>query len=369
MNSRPVTKFLDLQAINGLLEKDLMEAAQRVLRSGYYIGGPEVETFEQAFSQYCGVAACRGVANGLDALRLALSAHGVGPGDEVLVPAHTFIATWLAVSALGAVPVPVEAEEGSMNMDCRAAAQAIGPKTKAVLIVHLYGRPSDIGQFAELCNARGIALIEDAAQAHGATHAGVRVGGHGNTAAWSFYPGKNLGALGDAGGVTTPHDDIADRVTIMRNYGSPRKYHHEIEGLNSRLDPLQAAFLIRKLAVLDRGNDLRRNVAETYLASIDNPRVQLPLKDDASRSSWHLFVVRTDERDRFQAHLHANGVESLIHYPVPPHLQPAYTHLDIREGAFPITERISRQVISLPIGPHMTADDACHVVDVVNAFV
>lgn len=368
MNSEPVIRFLDLQAAHGPLEGDLMAAAERVIRSGHYIGGPEVEAFERAFAGYCGVHHCKGVANGLDALRLALLAHGVGPGDEVLVPAHTFIATWLAVSAVGAVPVPVEADDASMNMDWVAAGRAVGPKTKAVLIVHLYGRPSRIDAFARLCRDHGLVLIEDAAQAHGASYAGVRVGAHGNTTTWSFYPGKNLGALGDAGAVSSPDADIASKVAILGNYGSPRKYHHDVEGVNSRLDPIQAAFLLEKLSRLDRWNDHRREVAELYLANIDNPRVRLPLADDECRSSWHLFVVRTPDREALQAHLTANGVESLVHYPIPPHLQPAYRHLGFPEEAFPVASRICREVLSLPIGPHLTAADARRVVDVVNAF-
>lgn len=368
MTSQPVIKFLDLQAAHCPVSDDLILAAQRVVRSGHYIGGPEVGAFERAFADYCGVSHCKGVANGLDALRLALLAHGVGPGDEVLVPAHTFIATWLAVSAIGAIPVPVEAEDASMNMDCAAAARAVSPRTRAVLLVHLYGRPARIDAFARLCDERGLVLIEDAAQAHGATYAGLRVGGHGHTAAWSFYPGKNLGALGDGGAVSTPDAEIANKVAVLGNYGSSRKYHHDVEGVNSRLDPIQAAFLARKLTGLDEWNEQRRAVAELYLTSITNPRIRLPMADDESRSSWHLFVVRTADRDALQSHLGANGVESLIHYPVPPHLQPAYRHLGIHPDAFPIATRTCREVLSLPIGPHMTLADANRVAGVVNAF-
>lgn len=368
MNSGPVIKFLDLQAAHGPIKSDLMAAAERVIRSGHYIGGPEVEAFEQAFAGYCGVPHCKGVANGLDALRLALLAHGIGPGDEVLVPAHTFIATWLAVSAVGAIPVPVDVDDASMNMDCAAASRAVSSKTRAVLIVHLYGRPSKIDVFGELCSERGLILIEDAAQAHGASYGGIRVGGHGNTTTWSFYPGKNLGALGDAGAVSTPDAGVARKVATLGNYGSPKKYHHDVEGLNSRLDPIHAAFLLEKLSLLDRWNDHRRAVAELYLTNIHNPRIRLPLADDDCRSSWHLFVVRTRDRAALQAHLTANGVESLVHYPIPPHLQPAYRHLGFQEDAFPVASRICREVLSLPMGPHVTAADAHRVVDVVNAF-
>lgn len=368
MSGRREVAFLDLAAINGSIAGELRQAADRTIQSGYYIGGSEVDSFESRFAEYCDVPYCKGLGNGLDALRLALAAHGVGPGDEVLVPAHTFIATWLAVSAVGAVAVPVDADDVALNMDWRAAAKAIGPRTKAILIVHLYGRPSEIGPFAELCRLHGLALIEDAAQAHGARYNGRPIGSHGNTAAWSFYPGKNLGALGDAGAITTPDAAVADRVALVRNYGSSQKYHHEVEGLNSRLDPIQAAFLSCKLPLLDRWIDIRRQVAGIYFSEIDNPLVRLPPPDDVCESSWHLFVVRTPDRDRLQQHLKEQGVDSLIHYPCPPHLQPAYRHLGLTEGAFAVAERASAEVLSLPIGPHMIDEDARWVARSVNSF-
>ena len=347
--------FLDLGAAYRELKAELDEAYQRVMDAGWFILGPEVDAFEAQFAAYCGSRYCVSVANGLDALQLILRAYGIGPGDEVIVPSNTYIATWLAASAVGATPVPVEPDERTFNLDPDRVEAAITPRTRALLAVHLYGQPADCVALGDIARRRGLKLIEDAAQAHGATLAGVRAGALGDAAGWSFYPGKNLGAFGDAGGVTTDDAELADRVRVLRNYGSRVKYQNEVAGVNSRLDPLQAAFLGVKLERLDEWNQRRAAIAARYLeglAGIDG--LELPSTLAAAQSAWHLFVVRCRDRASLQSHLHGRGIGTLIHYPVPPHRSGAYAGTAMAAAAFPIAERLADQVLSLPMGPHLT---------------
>jgi dTDP-4-amino-4,6-dideoxygalactose transaminase len=359
--------FLDLQASYRELQGELDAAALRVLGNGWYIGGPEVEAFESAFAAYCEVEHCVAVANGLEALQLALLAAGVGPGDEVIVPAHTFIATWLAVTECGAVPVPVDTDPATYTIDPTRLAAAVTPRTKAVVPVHLYGLPADLDAVLAVCAARGIAVVEDAAQAHGARWKGQRIGGHGTSAAWSFYPGKNLGAFGDAGAVTTNDADVAARLRLLRNYGSVERYVHPVRGRNSRLDPLQAALLRVKLEHLSDWNARRSAIAARYLTEFAGTGLVLPVVPTSAEHVWHLFCVRHPRRDAFRDALKASGVETLIHYPIPPHLQGAYAALGFGAGAFPVAEATASTVVSLPIGPAMTTQQVDTVIAAVIA--
>jgi dTDP-4-amino-4,6-dideoxygalactose transaminase len=354
--------FLDVGAATVEITQDLDRAVRRVIESGWYILGQEVRDFEAAYASYIGVEHCIGVANGLEALILALMGADVGPGDEVIVPGNTYIATWLAVSEVGATPVPIEPDERTYNLDPGRVEAAITKRTKALLPVHLYGQPADMASLGDIAARRGLFLLEDAAQAHGARVSGNRVGGLGGAAAWSFYPGKNLGALGDAGAVTTNDRRLAERIRRLRNYGSTEKYVNVERGMNSRLDELQAAVLGVKLPLLDEWNERRRAVAETYLRGLAGLDVILPYAPDWAEPVWHLFVIRVPDRDALRTHLKEMGIETLIHYPIPPHRQEAYADLGISEGSLPITERIHREVLSLPIGPHLTTDQAEMVV-------
>jgi dTDP-4-amino-4,6-dideoxygalactose transaminase len=358
--------FLDLHASYEEIRPACDEAALRVLRSGQYIGGQEIDAFEAAFAEYCGVEHCIAVANGLEALQLALVAAGVGPGDEVIVPAHTFIATWLAVTHCGAIPVPVDVDAATFNMDPSRLEAALTPRTRVVVPVHLYGLPADLDAILTLCTERGITVIEDAAQAHGARYRGRRIGGHGAAAAWSFYPGKNLGAFGDAGAVTTNDGAVAARLRLLRNYGSAVRYVHELAGRNSRMDPIQAALLRVKLTHLDEWNGRRRRIAHRYLEALSDTGVTLPAELHGAEHVWHLFCVRHHRRDEFREALLAHGVETLIHYPVPPHLQTAYAAAGIRAGAFPVAESIAGTVLSLPMGPAMSDAQVSAVIAAVH---
>ena len=360
--------FLDLRAQHAELEQELEAAFRRVLRSGWFILGEEVAAFEREFAAYCGVKHCVGVGNGLEALHLILRALGVGPGDEVIVPSNTYIATWLAVSQCGARPVPVEPDERTFNMDPTRIEAAITPRTRALLPVHLYGLPADMDPINSVARKHGLKVIEDAAQAHGARYRGRRVGALGDAAGVSFYPGKNLGALGDAGAVTTDDDALADRVRVLRNYGSRVKYQNETKGFNSRLDELQAALLRVKLARLDRWNDARRAIAATYLREMEATGLSLPASPEWAEPVWHIFPMRSPRRDAFQRHLGEAGIGTMIHYPVPPHLQPAYADLGLREGALPISERIHREILSLPLWPGLPQSDIDAVCAAVRAF-
>lgn len=330
-------------------------AYRRVIESGWYILGQEVEAFEQEWAAYCGVKHCIGVANGLDALHLILRALGIGPGDEVIVPSNTFIATWLAVSHAGATPVPVEPDPMTHNLDPSRIEASVTPRTKAIMPVHLYGLPAEMDRIAQIAVEHGLKVVEDAAQAHGALYRGRRCGGLANAAAFSFYPGKNLGAMGDGGAVTTDDEVLADRVRVLRNYGSRVKCQNEVKGFNSRLDPLQAAFLRVKMRHLDDWNRRRAGAAEKYLRSLaDAPVLALPAVPKWTQPAWHLFVVRHPRRDELRAALDSAGVETLIHYPVPPHRSGAYSDLAGRLGPLPIAERLADTVLSLPMGPHLT---------------
>lgn len=360
--------FLEVGATYRELQAPLDAAVRRVLESGWYILGEEVEAFEAEYAAYVGARHCVGVGNGLDALHLALLALGVGPGDEVLVPSNTYIATWLAVSRVGAVPVPVEPDERTHNLDPDRLAAAVTPRTRVVLPVHLYGQPADLDPILEVARAHGLRVLEDGAQAHGARYKGVRVGGHGDAVAWSFYPGKNLGAFGDGGAVTTNDPVVADRLRVLRNYGSREKYVHEIRGFNSRLDPLQAAALRVKLAHLDAWNERRRVLAAWYREELAGSSVAVPEVPGWAEPVWHLFVVRSPERGALQDHLHRFGVQTLIHYPRPPHLQAAYRDLGLGEGALPAAERLAAQVLSLPMGPHLDRGAARTVIHGVRSF-
>jgi dTDP-4-amino-4,6-dideoxygalactose transaminase len=362
--------FLDLEPAHDELGPELTQACERVLKSGRYILGPEVEAFEREFAAYCGAEHCIGVANGLDALHLILRAYDVGAGDEVIVPTHTFIASWLAVSAAGATPVPVEPDERSGNIDPGLIECAVTPRTKAILAVHLYGQPADMDPINEIARRHGLRVVEDAAQAHGARYKGARAGALGDAAGFSFYPSKNLGALGDGGAVVTRDSALAERVRLLCNYGSSRKYHHEMQGFNSRLDELQAVMLRVKLRRLDDWNSRRAALADMYLGRLPKSGgLHLPLVTNESRPVWHLFVVRCAGRDSLQNRLASEGIETLIHYPTPPHLSSAYADKGWKRGDFPIAERLADQVLSLPFGPHLSEADLSRVVACVERAV
>lgn len=360
--------FLDLGAAYRELQSDIDAAVARSLASGWYIGGPEVEAFEQEFAVYTQAQHCVGVANGLDALHLALRAMDVGPGDEVIVPSNTYIATWLAVSQCGATPVPVEPDARTFNIDPALIEAAITPRTKVILPVHLYGQSADMDPILAIARKHGLRVLEDGAQAHGARYKGIRLGTHGDAVTWSFYPGKNLGAMGDGGAVTTNDPQIADRIRVLRNYGSRVKYVNEVQGYNSRLDPLQAAILRVKLAHLDEWNARRSAIAQLYQTGLAGRGLTLPHVPDWAEPVWHLYVVQHPQRDALQQALTNAGVGSLIHYPIPPHLQQAYAHAGWERGAFPMAERMADQVLSLPIGPSLPADEVEEVVQACKTF-
>ena len=355
--------FLDLLAANQTISDELGNAVARVVASGCYISGNEVEIFEQNFARYVQTDHCVGVGNGFDALLLSLMALGIGPGDEVIVPSHTFVATWLAVSHCGANLIPAEVNPATYNIDFDSVEARISAKTKAIIVVHLYGQPADLDAAITIREKYGVAIIEDAAQAHGARYKKKKIGGHGDLVAWSFYPGKNLGAMGDGGAVTTNDSELAGNVRRLANYGSRKKYIHDIQGVNSRLDPIQAAILDVKLRYIDEWNERRRHVAEIYLKRIKSPGIRLPVIPDWAEPVWHLFVVACDERSVLQRALSREGVETLIHYPVPPARQQAYKGM--WDTASRSVLQISDQVLSLPIGPHLSCEDAVYVADVV----
>lgn len=348
--------FLDLKAPYLELKQALDEAIARVVSSGWFIGGSEVDQFEADFAQYCGATHALGVANGLDALHLALRAMDVGPGDEVIVPSNTYIATWLAVSQCGATPVPVEPDARTYNIDPALIEAAITPRTKVILPVHLYGQPADMDPILAIARKHGLRVLEDGAQAHGARYKGQRLGAHGDAVAWSFYPGKNLGAMGDGGAVTTNDAQLADRIRVLRNYGSRVKYVNEVQGYNSRLDPLQAAILRVKLAHLDEWNARRSIIAARYQEGLADCGLTLPRVPDWAEPAWHLYVVQHPKRDAMQQALANAGVGTLIHYPIPPHRQQAYAHSGWALGRFPLAERMADEVLSFPIGPHLQSD-------------
>jgi dTDP-4-amino-4,6-dideoxygalactose transaminase len=361
--------FLDLRPAYRELQGELDVAWRRVTESGQYILGEEVEAFEREFAAYCGAKHCVGVGNGLDALILILRGYEVGVDSEVIVPANTYIATWLAVSYVGATPVPVEPDPQTYNLDPGRIEDAITSRTRAVIPVHLYGQPAEMEAIREIALRHGLKVIEDAAQAHGGAYGGKRAGNLGDAAAFSFYPSKNLGAFGDAGAVVTNDDGIADRVRVLRNYGSRMKYYNEVKGVNSRLDPIQAGFLRVKLKHLDDWNGRRRNVAQQYLKALNGcPDVILPSVARGAEPAWHLFVLRHFRRDKLQKHLKESGIGTLVHYPVPPHLSEAYASGGWKRGDFPLTEELADTVLSIPIGPHLDGDGIASVIHTFQAF-
>lgn len=360
--------FLSLADQVRELRPQLDAAMRRVLDSGWFLLGKELEAFEGEFAAYTQAKHCAGVANGLDALHLALKACGIGPGDEVIVPSNTYIATWLAVSQVGAVPVPVEPVPGTCNLDAARIAAAITPRTRAVMPVHLYGQACDMDAILAVARPRGLRVIEDAAQCHGARWRGRRIGAHGDAVAWSFYPTKNLGALADGGAVTTDDAQLAERIRVLRNYGQRERYVCEVQGLNSRLEELQAAVLRIKLAHLDAWNARRTAIAARYLRELAGlPSLVLPTVADGAEPVWHLFTVRHAQRDALKAALAQAGVQTIVHYPIPPHRQQAYAGLGLAAGSLPIAEAIHRDVLSLPIGPHLADADAGQVIAAVRA--
>tara|TARA_R110002110_G_scaffold281153_2_gene495749 strand:+ start:65 stop:1150 length:1086 start_codon:yes stop_codon:yes gene_type:complete len=347
--------FLDVGAAYRELKPEIDSAVMRVLDSGWYILGPEVDAFESEWAAYCQADHAVGLANGLDALILALRSLDIGPGDEVIVPSNTYIATWLAVSAVGARPVPVEPNPSTHNIDTSRIEAAITPATKVLLPVHLYGQPVDLDPILAIARKYGLRVVEDAAQAHGARYKGQRIGGHGDIVCWSFYPGKNLGALGDGGAITTNSADLADRVRVLRNYGSREKYVNEVKGGNSRLDPIQAAVLRVKLQHLNEWTERRRSIASRYRTGLKGTDLILPHVPSWAEPVWHLYVVRSTKRDVLQAKLSTAGIGSLIHYPIPPHMQQAYADMSFTPQSFPVARDLAQEVLSLPIGPQLEA--------------
>jgi dTDP-4-amino-4,6-dideoxygalactose transaminase len=363
--------FLDLRASHARYADELKAAAARVIDSGWYVLGQELVAFEREFAAYCGAEHAIGVGNGLDALTLILRGYrGLGrlaEGDEVIVPANTFIASFLAISENRLVPVPVEPDPATFNLDPSQVEAAIGPRTRAIMAVHLYGQLAEMAALRALADRHGLLLIEDAAQAHGASREGRRAGAFGDAAAFSFFPTKNLGALGDGGAVVTADAALAEHIRALRNYGSDIKYRHLFAGVNSRLDEMQAALLRVKLGHLDEEIARRREVARRYRLGIRNPLVQLPMVAQELAHVWHLFVVRSVRRDHLQRHLQAHGIHTQVHYPLPPHRQPAYA-ATLASAQLPISERLHQQVLSLPMGPALSDADVARVIAACQAF-
>ncbi|WP_300974832.1 DegT/DnrJ/EryC1/StrS aminotransferase family protein [Sphingomonas sp. LHG3406-1] len=360
--------FLDLGAAYRELASEIDAVVARSLASGWYIGGPEVTAFEEKFAAFCEADHCVGLGNGLDALHLALRAMNVDPGDEVILASNGYVATMLAVSMVGATPVLVEPDPATHNLDPARVEEAVTERTKVILPTHLYGQPADLDPLLDIAGRHGLRLLEDAAQAHGARYKGRQVGGHGNAVAWSFYPSKNLGALGDAGAVTTNDPELADRIRTLGNYGSHRRYVNEVRGVNSRLDPVQAAVLSVKLDRLEAWNERRRRTASHYLDKLAGSGLTLPHVPHWADPAWHLFVVRSPRRDALQQSLAAAGVQTLIHYPIPPHLQGAYADLGLPKGSLPVAEQLADEVLSLPIGPHLSDEQTLAVIKAVQEY-
>lgn len=360
--------FLDIAAQHAEIRDELDAAWRRVADRGWFILGEEVAAFEREFAAYCEAAHCIGVGNGLDALHLILRGYGIGPDDEVIVPAHTFVATWLAVMFAGAKPVPVEPDDRTFNIDPARIEAAITPRTRAVIAVHMYGQPADMDAVADVGRRHGLKIVEDAAQAHGARYKGRRAGGLGDAAGFSFYPGKNLGALGDGGAVVTNDETLAARIRALRNYGGEVKYRHDVPGFNTRLDELQAAFLRAKLRRLDEWNRRRSDLADLYREHLGDAGLGLPHVPAWAEPSWHLFVVRTQRRDALQRHLADEGIGTMVHYPLPPHLQGACATIGGPGLYLPLAEAISSEVLSLPMGPTLAQDQVARVATAVSAF-
>lgn len=361
--------FFSSQAMHAAIREEALEAMRRVYDSQWYILGPEVAKFEQAYSEFNQVAHTIGVGNGLEALTLALRALGIGPGDEVLVPSNTYIATWLAVSQVGATPVPVEPDPATSNLDPTKLEAALTPRTRAIVPVHLYGQPCRMPEILAVAQQYSLAVIEDNAQAQGATFNRQPTGSFGIINATSFYPTKNLGALGDAGAITTDNADLARQLRLLRNYGSEQKNHHELLGYNSRLDELQAALLRVKLRHLTNWTQQRQQLANWYTEQLaDIPELQLPTIAMGAESVWHLYVVHTAQRDALGQHLATQNIDTLVHYPVPPHLQPAYAHIGLSAGTLPIAEKLAATCLSLPLWPGMTKEMVATIAQTIRAF-
>lgn len=361
-----MVKFLDLKRVNEQYRNEIEESIKNVLNSGWYILGEECRKFETDFANYCGTMHAVGVANGLDALRLIIKAYGFGNGDEIIVPANTFIATILAIVENGCTPVFVEPSESTYNIDENLIERYITKKTKAILPVHLYGSLANMKVIKEIAIKYSLKVIEDCAQAHGALYGGKRAGALGDAAAFSFYPGKNLGCLGDGGAVTTNDSSLADKIACLRNYGSIEKYRHVEKGINSRLDEIQAAVLRVKLKYLDIDNEKRRKISLRYRSEIVNNKILLPVASEELQHVWHLFVIRSRNRDLFQAYLQKNSIETQVHYPIPPHKQEAFA--EYASKRLPVTEIIHKEVLSLPISPIMSEEEIGHVINMVNNY-
>lgn len=359
--------FLNLKAVNEQFQNKLKEAVNRVIDSGWYILGEEVAAFEKEFANYCGTKNCIGVSNGLDALKLILQAYDFGVGDEIIVPSNTYIASILAISEVGATPVLVEPIESTFNLDPARIEEKITDKTKAILVVHLYGQAADMNPIQDIANRYHLKVIEDAAQAQGAVYHDKKTGNLGDAAGFSFYPGKNLGALGDAGAITTNDDVLAEKIRALRNYGSHVKYENLYKGYNHRLDEMQAAILRVKLPHLDQENTWRREIATMYSEGIKNEYIELPkMPENEEEHVWHVFVICTYKRQQLQAYLNENGVQTVIHYPIPPHKQMAYE--EWKDASYPISEGIHETVLSLPISPVQTKEDTQVIINLLNEF-
>lgn len=360
--------FSTFEVMHKEIDDEIIQKFQEVYHKNWFIQGTEVEAFEKEYAEYCGAKYCVGCGNGLDALYLVLKAYGIGEGDEVIVPSNTYIATALAVTYTGATPVFVEPKLESYNIDSSKIEKKISSKTKAIMAVHLYGQTAAMDEIKEIAQKYNLKIIEDAAQAHGAMYKGVKTGNLGDAAGFSFYPGKNLGALGDAGAIVTNDKELADKVRALGNYGSDYKYHHIYQGNNSRLDELQAAFLRIKLRNLDRWNANRIETAEKYLAGIHNPNVILPVVEEYGKHVFHIFAIRCDRREELESYLNEKGIGTNKHYPIPMHLQGAYAQLGIPQGALPMAEQISNTELSLPLSYGMTAEEIDYVIDAINVW-
>ncbi len=357
-------KFLDLNSAYQELKDEIDLSINKTINNDSYILGNSLSEFEVNFSQYCNSKYCIGVGNGLDALSIGLKSLGIKEGDEVIVPSHTFIATWLAVSICNAKPVPVEIDYETFNINPKLIEEKISDKTKAIIVVHLYGQASDLDEIGRIAEKYSIPLVEDAAQAHGVKYKNKNIGFNSEFVAWSFYPGKNLGCLGDGGALTTNNKELAERCSRIRNYGSNKKYYHSEIGTNSRLDSIQAGVLNVKLKHLDEWNQRRQNIATRYNAAINNEFIELPITSDYSTHVWHLYVIKTLFRDKLQAYLKKKGISTLIHYPKCLHKQDAY-NLDLN---LPIAEKLSETILSIPIGPHLKENEVDYIIENLNKF-
>lgn len=369
MSNNTTIPFLDLRKINLRQRDEFHSALDKILERGWLILGEECELFEAEFAAFCGAKECISVGNGLEALHLVLRAWNVGVGNEVIVPSNTYIATWLAVTHTGATPVPVEPSGRTYNIDPTLIEAAITPRTRAIIPVHLYGQAANMSAINEIARKYDLKVLEDSAQAHGAEYMGQRAGVLGDAAAFSFYPGKNLGALGDGGAIVTNDRALANQLRVLRNYGSHVKYHNEVLGFNSRLDELQAAFLRMKLPLLSSDNECRAKIANLYNQGLIGIKdLTLPAVNDVDKSAWHLYVVLHPQRDKLATYLSGCGISTMIHYPIPPHLQPAYLHLGFKKGDFPISEKIHSESLSLPMGPSMSIEEVNKVIIAIRSF-